>query len=261
MAGPGIGVWVKVKTKSGVTPRVIPNKDGGGQYSQGQVITQSEFNELRQKRAERLQGEQAVSLSSLNKGRSLSEALEKAGIRSVDDIPEPIKKEINAIHEEVTSKHRKELAKLEKSAKVLDYATSDLSWGVVENNKAGDLPFRTKKEKNKGFADSRKAGQLATKQGRNLRDEKTLSGRIARVNPAETIEVYTLGVLQQTERFGNSRQIKRARDLHKKAVDMMNNLPGYISYDGKNWMKEYANDFGVDGLVSQAMAYRSRKQK
>ena len=59
MAGPSIGVWVKVKTKSGVTPRVIPNKDGGGQYSQGQVITQSEFNELRQKRNQRLQEDRA----------------------------------------------------------------------------------------------------------------------------------------------------------------------------------------------------------
>jgi hypothetical protein len=59
MAGPSIGTWVKVKTKTGLTPRVIPNKDGGGQYSQGQVITQSEFNELRQKRAGRLREKQS----------------------------------------------------------------------------------------------------------------------------------------------------------------------------------------------------------
>jgi hypothetical protein len=53
MAGPSIGTWVKVKNKSGrMTARVIPNKYGGGSYSQGQVITQSEFQKVQERRAE-----------------------------------------------------------------------------------------------------------------------------------------------------------------------------------------------------------------
>jgi hypothetical protein len=35
-----------------MTARVIANKFGGGSYSQGQVITQSEYNAYKQKRAE-----------------------------------------------------------------------------------------------------------------------------------------------------------------------------------------------------------------
>jgi hypothetical protein len=41
MAGPSIGTWVKVRSKSGgTTPRVLAKKFGGGAYQQGQVITQ-----------------------------------------------------------------------------------------------------------------------------------------------------------------------------------------------------------------------------
>lgn len=53
MAGPSIGTWVKVKNKSGrTTARVIANKFGGGAYSQGEVISQSEYNDYKAKRAE-----------------------------------------------------------------------------------------------------------------------------------------------------------------------------------------------------------------
>lgn len=53
MAGPSIGTWVKVRNKSGrMTARVIANKFGGGSYEQGQVITQSEYNAYKEKRAE-----------------------------------------------------------------------------------------------------------------------------------------------------------------------------------------------------------------
>lgn len=53
MAGPSIGTWVKVKGKSGkTTAKVIPIKFGGGSYSQGEVITQSEFKKVQQARAE-----------------------------------------------------------------------------------------------------------------------------------------------------------------------------------------------------------------
>ena len=57
MAGPNIGTWVKVK---GVGTKLISNKDGDRNYTQGQTITQSEFQDLRQKRAERLQGDKAL---------------------------------------------------------------------------------------------------------------------------------------------------------------------------------------------------------
>jgi hypothetical protein len=94
MAGPGIGVWVKVKTKSGVTPRVIPNKDGGGQYSQGQVITQSEFNELRQKRAERLQ----------QKGGDYFESLKKLDVKAENYFK--AKELANKARQELESKYK-----------------------------------------------------------------------------------------------------------------------------------------------------------
>jgi hypothetical protein len=52
MAGPSIGTWVKVRNKSGrTTARVIANKFGGGSYQQGQVITQSEYNSYKERRA------------------------------------------------------------------------------------------------------------------------------------------------------------------------------------------------------------------
>jgi len=53
MAGPSIGTWVKVKNKSGrMTARVLAKKFGGGEYEQGQVITQSEYQSFQKKRAE-----------------------------------------------------------------------------------------------------------------------------------------------------------------------------------------------------------------
>lgn len=55
MAGPSIGTWVKVKNKSGrLTARVIPNKFGGGGYSQGEVITQSEFQKVQKERVSQM---------------------------------------------------------------------------------------------------------------------------------------------------------------------------------------------------------------
>lgn len=53
MAGPSIGTWVKVRNKSGrTTARVIAKKFGGGAYEQGQVITQSEYNAYKERRAD-----------------------------------------------------------------------------------------------------------------------------------------------------------------------------------------------------------------
>jgi hypothetical protein len=53
MAGPSIGTWVKVRGKSGgTTPRVLAKKYGGGAYEQGQVITQSEYNAYKERRAD-----------------------------------------------------------------------------------------------------------------------------------------------------------------------------------------------------------------
>lgn len=58
MAGPSIGTWVKVRNKSGrTTARVIAKKFGGGSYSQGEVITQSEYNSYKDKRAEGMKAE------------------------------------------------------------------------------------------------------------------------------------------------------------------------------------------------------------
>jgi hypothetical protein len=52
MAGPSIGTWVKVRSKSGgTTPRVLAKKYGGGAYDQGEVITQSEYEKYKQNRA------------------------------------------------------------------------------------------------------------------------------------------------------------------------------------------------------------------
>lgn len=58
MAGPSIGTWVKVRNKSGrTTARVIAKKFGGGSYSQGEVITQSEYNSYKDKRADAMKAE------------------------------------------------------------------------------------------------------------------------------------------------------------------------------------------------------------
>jgi hypothetical protein len=52
MAGPSIGTWVKVRSKSGgTTPRVLAKKFGGGEYRQGEVITQSEYQDYKKVRA------------------------------------------------------------------------------------------------------------------------------------------------------------------------------------------------------------------
>jgi hypothetical protein len=58
MAGPSIGTWVKVRSKSGgTTPRVLAKKFGGGEYQQGQVITQSEYESYKKQRAEGMKKE------------------------------------------------------------------------------------------------------------------------------------------------------------------------------------------------------------
>jgi hypothetical protein len=60
MAGPSIGTWVKVRSKSGgTTPRVLAKKYGGGAYQQGQVITQSEYESYKKQRAEGMKAEEA----------------------------------------------------------------------------------------------------------------------------------------------------------------------------------------------------------
>jgi hypothetical protein len=57
MAGPSIGTWVKVRSKSGgTTPRVLAKKFGGGAYQQGQVITQSEYESYKRQRADAKKG-------------------------------------------------------------------------------------------------------------------------------------------------------------------------------------------------------------
>lgn len=64
MAGPSIGTWVKVKNKSGrTTARVLAKKYGGGSYQQGEVITQSEYNAFKEKRAEAKSQETARSVT------------------------------------------------------------------------------------------------------------------------------------------------------------------------------------------------------
>lgn len=65
MAGPSIGTWVKVRSKSGgTTPRVLAKKFGGGAYQQGQVITQSEYNSYKKDRAEAKKAETSASSGS-----------------------------------------------------------------------------------------------------------------------------------------------------------------------------------------------------
>jgi len=64
MAGPSNGTWVKVKNKSGrTTARVLAKKYGGGSYQQGEVITQSEYNAFKEKRAEAKSQETARSVA------------------------------------------------------------------------------------------------------------------------------------------------------------------------------------------------------
>lgn len=72
MAGPSIGTWVKVRNKSGrLTARVIPNKFGGGSYQQGEVITQSEFQKVQEKRAKANKGDGGNQSLSNKKGQGL----------------------------------------------------------------------------------------------------------------------------------------------------------------------------------------------
>jgi hypothetical protein len=54
MAGPSIGTWVKVRSKSGgTTPRVLANKYGGKWWAkQGEVITQSRYEQYKKLRAD-----------------------------------------------------------------------------------------------------------------------------------------------------------------------------------------------------------------
>lgn len=55
MAGATVATWVKVRTKTGLTSRPISHKyEGGANYEKGQVITQSEFNEIKASRGEKV---------------------------------------------------------------------------------------------------------------------------------------------------------------------------------------------------------------
>lgn len=75
MAGPSIGTWVKVKNKSGrMTARVLAKKFGGGEYEQGQVITQSEYQSFQKKRAEAIASEspsKTAAKTTTNPGKSV----------------------------------------------------------------------------------------------------------------------------------------------------------------------------------------------
>ena len=78
MAGPSIGTWVKVRNKSGrTTARVIAKKFGGGSYSQGEVITQSEYNSYKDKRAEGMKAEASGGGGGQAKARLPKAALSK----------------------------------------------------------------------------------------------------------------------------------------------------------------------------------------
>ena len=55
MAGATVATWVKVKTKSGLTSRPISHKyENGASYAPGQAITQSEYNEIKANRSEKV---------------------------------------------------------------------------------------------------------------------------------------------------------------------------------------------------------------
>ena len=56
MAGATVATWVKVRTKTGLTSRPISHKyEGGAGFEKGQTITQSEYNEIKANRSQKVQ--------------------------------------------------------------------------------------------------------------------------------------------------------------------------------------------------------------
>jgi len=83
MAGATVATWVKVRTKTGLTSRPISHKyEGGANYEKGQVITQSEYNDIKANRGEKVSSLKEKSTeSSLEATR---QALIKAGAKEED---------------------------------------------------------------------------------------------------------------------------------------------------------------------------------